>query len=95
MTPDEKILEPLGGEDNLRLMCDADNFIYYSGGEARFSIKNHRVCITRRVYFDETPRWMLEVYDAPFLHRSFFEGALEGKSLERAFTIATGYTLRF
>ena len=92
MTPDERILEPLGGEDNLRLMCDADNFIY-GIGEVRFSIGNHRVIIYCSLYHDGTTRWGLEVYDSPFLHRSFSLGV--GDSLERVFTIATGYTLRF
>lgn len=47
MTPDETILEPLGGEDNLRMMCGAIRF-RYGKGRVSFWVGEHIVRLRKR-----------------------------------------------
>jgi hypothetical protein len=92
------ILAPLGGEDNIRMMCDAENFVYPGFGDfswVEFRIQN-RVIVLR--YFDYSfgKFWFLEVWNEPEkLHRSFGRGSIPENRLEYVFKVATGYSLSF
>jgi hypothetical protein len=95
LNPDE-ILRPLGGEDNLRMMCEADCFVYI-GGECRFRTPIHQIAV-RHYYdtLDKAPRWSLVVKirgEIGSLHRSIC--ILDPGVLARTFEWATNYTLEF
>jgi hypothetical protein len=43
----EQVLEPLGGPDNLRLMCDATDLFMVGHNKVKFKIKNDQYTIKR------------------------------------------------
>lgn len=57
----EEVLEPLGGPDNLRLMCDAQNISMTGHNEVKFKIKNDLYTVKRDVsVLSEESYWNLE-----------------------------------
>jgi hypothetical protein len=95
LNPDD-ILRPLGGEDNLRMMCEADGFVYI-GDECRFRTPIHQI-VVRHYYniLDKTLRWSLVVKlkgEIGSLHRS--SCILAPEVVARTFEWATNYTLEF
>ena len=94
----DDVLRPLGGEDNLRMMCEADGFEYMSCStyqSVEFRIQIRVIVLT---YFDypHVKFWSLVVWKEPKkLHRSFSEGSIPENRLEYVFKVATGYSLSF
>lgn len=92
----DDILWPLGGEDTLRLMCEADCFVYINC-ECHFRTPIHDIMVGR--YYDridKTLRWSLVVKlkgEIGSLHRS--SCILDPGVLARTFEWATHYTLEF
>jgi hypothetical protein len=98
MTDHGLVLAPLGGEDNIRMMCDAGYFVYSGFGKdlsVEFRIQNRVIVLS---YFERLYGgfWSLEVWNEPKkLHRSFTLGNIPEYQLEYMFKLATGYTLSF
>lgn len=94
------VLRPLGGEDNLRLMCDAKDFQYMDWGkglQVTFSTPKFSIDV---VHFpdrlDHTNRWSLAVwgkYRVRKIHHS--PSVLDPDLLARTFEWATKYSLSF
>lgn len=92
----DDILRPLGGEDTLRLMCEADCFVYI-GGVCRFRTPLHKIEVGHyHDRLDKTLRWSLVVKlkgEIGSLHIS--SCILDPGVLARTFEWATHYTLEF
>lgn len=97
----DDILRPLGGEDNLRLMCEADGFEYIDewgrSMVCNFLTPEHNV---RIVYYidilDRKPRWSLVVRDRyrfVTLHRS--SSIWDPELVSTVFEWSTHYALEF
>jgi hypothetical protein len=96
----DDVLRPLGGEDNLRLMCDADGFEYttlHEGFKASFTTPKYSVDV---LHFpdrlDHSNRWALRVWNrnrAKRVHNS--SSVLEPDLLALTFEWATNYSLSF
>jgi hypothetical protein len=96
----DDVLRPLGGEDNLRMMCEADSFKYIKCSTFQncyFHTPRWCVKISHRVdTLDGRLRWGLEVKDLkngfPH-HRS--SSVIDENLLVRLFEWSTEYTLSF
>jgi hypothetical protein len=97
--PDTKrILAPLGGEDNIRMMCDASHFEYLTFTDTVLQVEfrvQKRICVVFYIGDPFRPLWSIGVLDEHKLHRSFSRGAIPEEELEEVFTLATGYSLSF
>jgi len=92
----DDILRPLGGEDTLRLMCEADGFVYI-GGECRFRTPSHHIVVGHYLdVLDKIPRWSLVVNlkgEIGSLHRS--SSIMAPEVVASIFEWSTHYSLRF
>lgn len=96
----DEILRPLGGEDNLRLMCDAEDFQYTDWDrmlEVTFSTPEFSIDVS---YWPDrlsyTNRWSLAVwgkYRVRKIHRSSW--ILNSELVARTFEWATKCKLSF
>ena len=96
----DDVLRPLGGEDNLRLMCDAEDFQYMNWGrgyQVTFSTPKYSIDV---VHFpdrlDQSGRWSFTVwgkYRVHKIHRS--DSIFDPDLVVRMFEWATKYTLSF
>lgn len=96
----DDILRPLGGEDTLRMMCEADGFVYVGVGEwseCRFRTSSHSIVVGHYIdVIDKTPRWSLVVKlkgEIRSLHRS--SSILAPEVVARIFEWSTHYALEF
>jgi hypothetical protein len=97
----DDVLRPLGGEDNLRLMCNADDFVYIDEwGRSMvcdFLTPEHNVRIVHYIdVLDRKPRWSLVVRDRyrfVALHRS--SSIWDPDLVSTVFEWSTHYALEF
>jgi hypothetical protein len=97
----DDILRPLGGEDNLRLMCNADGFEYTDDWgrsmACNFLTPEHNVWVVYYIdVLDRKPRWSLSVRakgEIVFLHRS--SSIQDFGLVARIFEWSTHYALEF
>ena len=96
----DDILRPLGGEDTLRLMCEAYGFVYL-GDERQvvchFGTPKHNIQIGHYLdVLDKTPRWSLDVKirgEIGSLHRS--SSIMAPEVVACIFEWSTHYSLTF
>ena len=92
----DDILSPLGGEDTLRIMCEADCFVYI-GIACYFSTPKHNIIVGHyRDLIDKTLRWSLVVKirgETEPLHTS--SSILVPEVVARIFEWSTNYSLTF
>ena len=93
----DDILRPLGGEHTLRLMCEADCFVYV-GDVCHFGTPKHNIRIGHyHDSIDKTPRWSLVVNLkgelGGSLHRS--SSIMDPGVVARIFEWSTQYSLTF
>ena len=96
----DDVLRPLGGEDNLRLMCEADGFEYMKWGQrfqVTFTTPKYSVDV---IHFpdrlDNANRWSLRVWSrdrVQGVHNS--SSVLDPELLALTFEWATRYSLSF
>jgi hypothetical protein len=94
------VLRPLGGEDNLRLMCDAEDFRYMDWGrgyQVTFSTPKYSVDVVHYPdRLDRSERWVLVVWGKYRVHKIHVsDSILDPDLLVRTFEWATKYTLSF
>lgn len=68
----DDVLRPLGGEDNLRMMCEADGFEYI-------------MCSTFQKCYFNTPRWCVKISHFTDTLSGGFRWGLEVKALGSGF----------
>lgn len=97
MTNHMELLEPLGGEWNLRIMCNVDKFIYNSERSVTFFIEEMKIVITCNysLLFDSN-FWSIYVYGGPYdPPKKVSTYITRPDVLLRTFEIFTGYSLSF